>query len=97
MGELTKSNTQKPSGLLTSLNILVLPWTSIGMDFLHMEHVFIDCALLIPGFKNRHGDKPHIIQFHKLLVICDRLTDFTFLILCISEITGKNIISTFEN
>ena len=62
-----------------------------------MEPVFVDCATLIPGFKNMHGDKPHMIQFHKLLVISDRLSDFTFLIPCISEITAENVISMFEN
>src|SRR5438105_2509329 len=67
------------------------------MDFLYMEPVFVGCATLISGFKNMHGDKPHMIQFHKLFVISDRLSDFTFLIPCISEITAENVISIFEN
>src|SRR5947209_2429778 len=94
---LTKGSTQKPAGLLTPLNVPVLPWTSIAMDFLYMEPVFVDYASLIPGFRNLHEDKPHMIQFHKLLVISDRLTDYTFLIPCISEITAKNVIHMFEN
>src|SRR5438105_5813145 len=67
------------------------------MDFLYMELVFMHCASLILGFRNMYWDEPHIIQFHKLLVISDRLTDYTFLIPCISEITAKNVIDMFEN
>ena len=95
--QLTKGKTQKPFGLLTPLNIPVLPRTSIAMDFLYMEPVVVDCALLIPGFKNLHRDKPHMIQFHKLLVISNTLSNFTFLIPCISEIIVENVISIFEN
>src|SRR5438445_12605027 len=67
------------------------------MDFLYIKPVFVDCASLIPGFKNLYGDKPHMIQFHTLLVISDRLSDFTSLILYISEFTVENVIAMFGN
>src|SRR5438105_3662969 len=66
------------------------------MDLLYMEPVFIDSTSLILGARNMYGDKPHMIQFHKLLIIFDRLTDYTFLIRCIAKITAENIISIFE-
>jgi len=66
------------------------------MDFLSMEPVTIPCSELINGYHKLKGEGSYNISFDKLLVISCRHIDFTFLIPCIKELNGKNVIDIFE-
>jgi transposase InsO family protein len=61
-----------------------------------MEPVFIHCSHFIPGYHDGKQDKPHMLVFHKLLVITDVATDFTYLIPCIAEISASDVIDIFQ-
>ena len=56
------------------------------MDFISFEPVIIPCSKLILSYKDPEGEKPHVIVFHKILVITCRHSDYTFLIPCVSHI-----------
>jgi len=93
--QLTKASTQLPVGLLTPLNVPTKPWESIAMDFIFFEPVIMPCSKLIPGYKDLVGEKPHMIIFHKMLVITSRYSDYTFLIPFVSHNHAPGAIDIF--
>jgi len=47
---------------------------------------------ILRGYKPEKEESLYEVTFHKLIVIQDTLTDYTFLIPCTSYITAKDII-----
>ena len=92
----TKSSTQKPVGLLTTLTVLQRPWIEIAMDFLFLKQLVVDCTKLIPGMKFSDKQKPNFVTFYKVLNIIDRHSDYTYIIPSTGEINAAGVIDIFE-
>jgi len=51
---------------------------------------------ILPGYRPEKGESLHEVTFHKLIVIQDTLTDYTFLIPCTQFITTKDVIEMWK-
>ena len=54
----TKYLQRGPIGYVTSLHVLVGPWSDITMDFLKLSLIFTKCSVLVP---NIPIDEDHIV------------------------------------
>jgi len=66
------------------------------MDFLYMKPITILLEDVLPGYKPEKRNSSPEVTFQKLLVIQDRLTDFTFLIPCTIYIKTQDMIEMWE-
>ena len=82
-------------GLLRPLNVPTKSWESITIGCISFEPVIIPCSKLISGYKDQVGEKPHVIEFHKILVITCRHSDYAFLIPSVSHINAQVVIDDF--
>ena len=94
--QLTKSRTQKPVGLLTSLKVPTRPWIDIAMGFLLLKQLIVDCTKLIPALRLSDQQKPHSITLYKFLNIVDRQSGHTYIIPCTAEIDVDGVIDIFK-
>jgi len=66
------------------------------MDFLYMKSITILLENILPRYKPEKRNSSPEVTFQKLLVIQDRLTDFTFLIPCTIYIKAQDVIEMWE-
>jgi len=90
--QLSKGITQVLVGLLTPLAVPQKLWTTVSTDFLSMVPIKVFLIDILPGYRPEKEESLYEVTFHKLMVIQDTLTDYTFLIPCTSYITAKDII-----
>jgi len=83
-------------GLLTPLAVPQQPWTTVSTDFLSMRPIKVFLTDILPGYRPEKEESLHEVTFHKLMVIQDTLTDYTFLIPCTSYITAKDVIEMWK-
>jgi len=67
-------------GLLISFNALPSLCESNAIDFISLDSVFVPCFKLNAGYTDPVGEKPHMIAWHKLLVITCKHSNYIFLI-----------------
>jgi len=79
-------------GLLTPLTVPQRPWTTVSTDLLSIIPIKVFLTDILPGYRPETEESLYEVTFHKLMVIQDTLTDYTFLIPCTSYITVKDVI-----
>jgi len=94
--QLSKGITQLLVGLLTPLAVPQRPWTTVSTDFLSIVPIKVFLTDILPGYRPEKGESLHKVTFHKLMVIQDILTDYTFLIPYTSYITAKDVIEMWK-
>jgi len=94
--QLSKGITQLLVGLLTPLAVPQKPWTTVSTDFLSMVPIKVFLTDILHRYRLEKGESLHKVTFHKLMVIQDTFTDYTFLISCTSYITAKDVIEMWK-
>ena len=92
----TKSSTQKPVGLLTTLTVPPRLWIKIAIDFLFLTQLVVDCTKHIPGMRFSDILKPYFVTLCKVRNIIDRHSGYTYIIPCTVEINAAGVIDIFK-
>jgi len=90
--QLTKRSIQLLVGLLTPLTVTTKLWDNVSIDFLYIKPITNLLEDVLTRYKPEKRNSLPEVTFQKLLVIQDRLTNFTFLVPCTIYIKTHNVI-----